>query len=194
MQETYTNLLQAYVGESQARNRYTFYAKVAKEEGYVQISNIFLETAEQERQHASWFWKMAQNLKEKNPDLKEESVLDGVITPTVLGDTATNLKAAAKGENFEWTSMYPKFADIAKKEGYPDIAARIRAISKAEAHHEERYLKLLKEVENDFFKRDTKIYWVCAECGYVHEGIEPPKSCPSCSHSSSYFYRKSEEY
>lgn len=194
MKETYFNLLQAYVGESQARNRYSFYAKVAKQEGFIQISNIFLETAEQERQHASWYWKMAQMLKKKNPDLPEEPKLDGVITPTHIGDTATNLKAAAAGENYEWTTMYPKFADIAEKEGFPEIASRIRAIVKAEEHHEERYLKLLKEVEKDFFKRETKIYWVCAECGYVHEGKEPPELCPSCSHPTGYFYKKSEEY
>lgn len=194
MKKTFYNLLQAYVGECQARNRYTFYSKVAKKEGYVQISKIFLETAEQERQHASWFWKMAQELKKKSSKPLDEPKLDGVVVPTVIGDTAVNLKAAAAGENYEATSMYPGFADVADEEGYPDIAKRIRAIAASEAHHEDRYLKLLKEVENDFFKKERKIYWVCAECGYVHEGTEPPSVCPSCSHPQGYFYKQCEEY
>lgn len=194
MQKTFFNLLQAYVGESQARNRYTFYAKIAKKEGFVQVSKIFLETAEQERQHASWFWKMAQTLKSKSSEPLDEPKLDGVAVPTVMGDTAANLKAAAAGEHYETTVMYPGFADVADEEEYPDIAKRIRAIAKAEAHHEERYLKLLKEVKTEFFKRETKIYWICAECGYIHEGTEPPTTCPACSHPQGYFYRQSEEF
>ncbi|MHA2224116.1 MAG: rubrerythrin [Candidatus Hodarchaeales archaeon] len=194
MNKTFYNLLQAYVGECQARNRYTFYSKIAKKEGFVQIFNIFLETAEQEKQHASWFWRMAQSLKSKSSESLDEPKLDVVVVPAIMGDTAANLKAAAAGEHYETTTMYPGFADIAEEEGFPEIARRIRAIAKAEAHHEERYLKLLKEVENDFFKRETKLYWACAECGYIHEGTEPPKVCPACSHPAGYFYRQFEEY
>ena len=196
MQKTFQNLLQAYVGESQARNRYTFYAKIAKKEGFPQIERIFLETAEQERQHATWFFRMAQTLKKKMKDknLNEPSI-DGVVVPTILNNTLDNLKAAAAGEHHETAVLYPKFADIADEEDLPDIANRIRAIANAEAHHEERYQKFIKELEqNSLYKKGNKIYWICAECGYIHEGNEPPEVCPSCSHPSKYFYRKCEEY
>ncbi|MFX0183913.1 MAG: rubrerythrin [Candidatus Hodarchaeota archaeon] len=195
MKKTFMNLLQAYVGESQARNRYSFYAKVARNEGFHQIQRIFLETAEQERQHATWFFRMAQQLKKKSNEDLNEPVLDGVVVPTFFGDTAVNLQAAVNGEHYEATEMYPGFAAIAEEEGFPEIAARIRAIARAETHHEERYQKLLNEVENNtVFKKKEKISWVCAECGYVHEGTEPPDVCLSCSHPKEYFYRQSEEY
>ena len=196
MLKTFENLLQAYVGESQARNRYTFYAKIAKKEGFPQIERIFLETAGQELQHATWFFRMAQILKKKmkNKDLSEPSI-DGVVVPTTLNDTLENLKAAAAGEHHETAVLYPKFADIAAEEGLPEIATRIRAIANAEAHHEERYQKFINELEqNSLYKKETKIYWVCSECGYIHEGNEPPELCTSCSHPKKYFYRKSEEY
>ena len=195
MKKTFTNLLQAYVGECQARNRYSFYAKVARNEGFHQIQRIFLETAEQERQHATWFFRMAQQLKKKSKENLNEPTLDGVVVPTFFGDSAVNLKAAVNGEHYEATEMYPGFATVAEEEGFPEIATRIRAIAKAETHHEERYQKLLNEVENNtIFKKKEKISWVCAECGYVHEGTVPPDVCPSCSHPKEYFYRQSEEY
>ncbi len=195
MKKTYYNLLQGFVGESQARNRYTFAAKIAKKEGHPQIQRIFLETADQERQHASWFFKMAQSLKKKLNGKLDESKLEDVVVPTVFGDTAENLKAAAAGEHYETTTMYPGFADIAEEEGLPEIAKRIRAIAVAEAHHEERYVKLLEELKgNTLYKKEKKIYWYCAECGYMHEGTEPPEICPACSHPRKYFYRACEEY
>ncbi|PWI47313.1 rubrerythrin family protein [Candidatus Heimdallarchaeota archaeon B3_Heim] len=196
MKKTYYNLLQGFVGESQARNRYTFYAKIAQKEGYPQIQRIFLETADQERQHASWFFKMAQMLKKEIGDKSlDESKLDEVVVPTVFGDTIENLKAAAAGEHYETTTMYPGFADIAEEEGLPDIAKRIRAIAIAEAHHEERYVKLLDQLKGKtLYKKEKKIYWYCAECGYMHEGTEPPEICPACSHPKKYFYRACEEY
>ncbi|MHA2390141.1 MAG: rubrerythrin [Candidatus Hodarchaeales archaeon] len=195
MKKTYYNLLQGFVGESQARNRYTFYAKIAKKEEHPQIQRIFLETADQERQHASWFFKMAQSLKKKLNGKLDESKLEDVVVPTVFGDTAENLKAAAAGEHYETTTMYPGFADIAEEEGLPEIAKRIRSIAVAEAHHEERYVKLLEELKgNTLYKKEKKIYWYCAECGYMHEGTEPPEICPACSHPRKYFYRACEEY
>ncbi len=195
MKKTYYNLLQGFVGESQARNRYTFYAKIAKKEGHPQIQRIFLETAEQERQHASWFFKMAQSLKKKLNGKLDESKLDEVVVPTVFGDTEENLKAAATGEHYEFSTMYPGFAEVAEEEGLPDIAKRIRAIAIAEAHHEERYVKLLDQLKGKtLYKKEKKIYWYCAECGYMHEGTEPPEICPACSHPRKYFYRACEEY
>ena len=196
MFKTFENLLQAYVGESQARNRYTFYAKIAKKEGFPQIERIFTETANQELQHATWFFRMAQLLKKKmkDKDLLMPSINE-VVVPTTLGSTLENLKDAAAGEYHETAVLYPKFADIADEEGFPEIAKRIRAIANAEAHHEERYRKFITELEQDtLYKKEEKIYWVCVECGYIHEGNEPPEMCPSCSHPTKYFYRKCEEY
>lgn len=188
--ETIKNLTKAFIGESQARNRYTFYAKIAKKEGFEQISEIFLQTAEQEKEHAKWLFRLINQLKESDEPIKVE-----VEAPTTLGDTAENLKAAIAGENYENVKMYPEFADVAEKEGFPDIAKRLRAITVAEGHHEERYKKLLKEVKGKtVFKKEKKVYWVCRECGYIHEGEEPPEECPSCGHPKSYFERQCEEY
>jgi rubrerythrin len=191
MEETIKNLTKAFIGESQARNRYTFYAKIAKKEGFEQISEIFLLTAENEREHAKWLFRLIKDLnKEKLDEINVEA-----SAPTTLGNTAENLKSAIEGENYEHTKMYPEFADIAEKEGHKDIANRLRAIAIAEKHHEERYKKLLAEVEGKtIFKKEKKVYWVCKKCGYTHEGTEPPKECPSCSHPSSYFELKCEEY
>ena len=192
--ETIKNLTKAFIGESQARNRYTFYAKIAKKEGFEQISEIFLLTAENEREHAKWLFRLINELKKKSGEDMDEIVVEAAA-PTTLGDTAENLKAAIAGENYENTKMYPEFADVAEKEGFTEIAKRLRAITIAEKHHEERYKKLLKEVEGKtFFKKDKKVYWVCRKCGYIHEGEEPPEVCPSCSHPKSYFELKSEEY
>jgi len=194
MKNTIENLVKAFIGESQARNRYTFYAKIATQEGFEQIAGIFLITAENEKEHASNLFKLISELKKKSIERLDEIKVEAVA-PTVLGSTAENLKAAIAGENYEHTKMYPEFADVAEREGFPGIAARLRAIAKAEKHHEERYKKLLREVEaGTFFKKEKDVWWVCRECGYIHFGKEPPEECPSCDHSRSYFQLKCEEY
>ncbi len=194
MEKTIKNLTKAFIGESQARNRYTFYAKVAKKEGFEQIAEIFLITAENEKEHASWLFKLINELKKKGQKNLDEIRVEAVA-PTTLGDTTENLKAAIAGENYEYTKMYPGFADVAQKEGFPEIAKRLRAIAKAEEHHEERYKKLLKEVgAGTVFKKKKKIWWVCRECGYVHFGTKPPEKCPSCDHQRSFYQVKCEEY
>jgi len=194
MENTIENLVKAFIGESQARNRYTFYAKIAKNEGFEQIAGIFLITAENEKEHASNLFKLINELKKKSNEKLDEIKVE-TVAPTVLGSTMENLKAAIAGENHEYTKMYPEFADVAEKEGLPEIAARLRAIAKAEKHHEERYKKLLKEVEaGTIFKKEKDVWWVCRECGYVHFGKEPPEECPSCDHARSYFQLKCEEY
>lgn len=194
MNKTMENLTKAFIGESQARNRYTFYSKIAENEGFDQISEIFLITADNEREHAKWLFRLINELKQKGDEKLDEITVEAVA-PTTLGNTAENLRAAIVGENYEYTKMYPEFADAAENEGLPEIAKRLRAIAKAEEHHEERYKKLLKEVEGDtVFKKDKKAYWVCRKCGFVHEGEAPPEKCPSCDHESSYFQIKCEEY
>ena len=194
MNKTIENLTKAFIGESQARNRYTFYAKIAKKEGFEQISEIFLITAENEREHAKWLFRLINDLKKKSQENLDEIKVEA-IAPTTLGDTKENLKSAIAGENYEHTKMYPEFAKIAEEEGYPEIAKRLRAIAKAEEHHEERYKKLLKEVEaSTVFKKEKEVWWVCKECGYIHFGKEPPEKCPSCNHPRSYFQVKCEEY
>ncbi len=194
MKNTIENLVKAFIGESQARNRYAFYAKVAKKEGFEQIAGIFLITAENEKEHASNLFKLINDLKKKSNERLDEIKVEAVA-PTVLGSTAENLKAAIAGENYEHTKMYPEFADVAETEGFPEIARRLRAIAKAEEHHEERYKKLLEEVEaGTFFKKEKDVWWVCRECGYIHFGKEPPEKCPSCDHPRSYFQLKCEEY
>jgi len=195
MKETITNLIKAYIGESLARNRYTCYAKIAKSEGYEQISEIFLLTAENEREHAKWLFYLITELKKKY-NVDEDSIkVNDVEVPIVLGNTAENLRASIEGEHFEHTEMYPKFAEIAEKEGLNDIAERLRAIAIAEKHHEGRFKKLLKEVENGtVFKKDESVEWVCRKCGYTHKGDEPPEVCPSCSHPAKYFEILCEKY
>ncbi len=194
MKNTIENLVKAFIGESQARNRYTFYAKNAKNEGFEQIAEIFLITAENEKEHASNLFKLINELKKKSSEKPDEIKVEAAA-PTVLGSTVENLKAAIAGENYEHTEMYPEFADVAEKEGFPEIAARLMAIAKAEEHHEERYKKLLREVEaGTVFRKEKEVWWVCRECGYVHFGKEPPEKCPSCDHPRSYFQLKCEEY
>jgi rubrerythrin len=194
MNETIKNLTKAFIGESMARNRYTFFARIAQKEGFEQISNIFLETAEQEREHASNLYKLINELKKKEGK-KIDSIVVEAEAGVVYGDTIENLKASIAGENYEYTTMYPEFANIAEKEGFPEIAKKLRAIAVAELHHEERYKKLLKEVENStVFKKTNKVYWICIKCGYMEEGTEPPKECPSCGHATSFFQVKSENY
>ncbi|MBU1934922.1 rubrerythrin family protein [Patescibacteria group bacterium] len=194
MNETIQNLTKAFIGESQARNRYTIYAKVAKKEGYEQMSEIFLTTADQEREHAKWLFRMINDLKKESSKNLDTINVD-VGAPTIMSDTKENLKAAIAGEHYEYESMYPEFADTAEKEGYPDIAKRLRAIANAEEHHEERYKKLLKELEGGtVFKKAEETTWVCSKCGHTHTGNEAPDACPSCGHPTAYFQVKCENY
>lgn len=194
-EKTLKNLAAAFVGESQARNRYTIYAKIAKDEGFEQISAIFLETADQEREHAKWLLRMINDIEEKEGMKQEEIVVEAGV-PTVTGDTATNLKAAIAGENHEFSKMYPDFAGDATEDGLPEVASRLRFIAKAEAHHEERYKKLLKEVEaGSVFKKTKEVNWVCRNCGYEHKDcMEAPRTCPACSYPQSFFQVKNEIY
>jgi rubrerythrin len=196
MKETAKKLFTAYVGESQARNRYTFFSKVAKKEGYAFISEIFLETANQEKEHGSWFYKMLQGFK-KEEKFDEMKVLPDANFPTTHGNTIENLKSAVAGEDMEWQILYPDIAKTAEKEGYSDIAERVRAIMVAEKHHSERYGKLLKLVGDDiFFKRGEKIVWICMECGYEVDMDELPENfiCPSCDHPRAYYKKKCEDF
>ena len=190
MEKTLQNLTKAFVGESQARNRYTFYAKTARDEGYEQIGELFELTANQEKQHAKNLFKLISALNPSGQAIKVEAE-----APTIFGTTSENLKAAIGGENFEHTIMYPGFATTAEGEGHQDIANRLRAIAKAEEHHEERYQKLLNEIENEtVFKKPQDVFWVCRECGYTHFGTTPPDLCPSCDHASAFFQLKCEEF
>jgi rubrerythrin len=190
VEKTLENLTKAFIGESQARNRYSFYAKIAKKEGYEQIAEIFLITADNEKEHAKRLFEHIQELKGDAGEIKVEAA-----APLVYGNTLENLKTAAAGENYEYTEMYPEFAKAAEEEGLDKIAARLKAIAKAEEHHEERYKKLIKEVEaGTVFKKDKEVWWVCRECGYIHFGEEPPEKCPSCDHAKSFYQIKCEEY
>lgn len=194
MQKTIENLAKAFVGESQARNRYTFYAKIAKKEGYEQIAEIFLLTADNEKEHATWIFRLINELKKKSDENIDELKIEASVQ-TILATTAENLKAAIAGENYEYTEMYPEFAKAAEEEGLNNIAGRLRSIAKAEEHHEERYKKILDEVEaGTVFKKDKEVEWVCRECGYIHVGIEPPEKCPSCNHKKSFYQIKCEKY
>ncbi len=171
--QTEKNLWAAFAGESQARNKYTYYASKAKKDGYVQISNIFTETANNEKEHAKIWFKLVEG----------------------IGETTANLKAAAAGEHDEWTSMYPGFAETAKKEGFDKIASLFEAVSKIEKEHEERYQLLLLNVEQDkVFKRDEKVIWQCSNCGYVCSSPEAPELCPVCSHPKAYFQMIAKNY
>lgn len=191
MKKTIENLTKAFIGESQARNRYTFYAKVAKKEGFEQIAEIFLITAENEKEHAK---RLFEHINQLNDEGLEE-IKTEATAPTTLGTTAENLKAAIAGENYEHTQMYPDFAKVAEEEGLPKIAQRLRAIAVAEQHHEEIYQKLLKEVEaGTIFKKEQEVWWVCRECGYVYFGKEAPGKCPSCDHARGFYQLKCEQY
>lgn len=206
MNQTIKNLAKAFIGESQARNRYTIYAKIAKKEGYEQLGAIFELTAEQEREHASWIMKLIQQIKEAESSSAKASDDMGMpeelnkltveaACPTIKGTTAENLKSAIAGEHYETSEMYPEFADQADKDGYPQIAARLRSIGKAEAHHEERYQKLLAQVEaGTMFAKEEEQEWTCRKCGYVYKGNKAPEKCPSCDHEKSYYQVKCEEY
>jgi rubrerythrin len=183
---TEKNLLASFAGESQARNRYTFFAKQAKKEGYEQISGIFLETAENEKEHAKMFFKLLEG---------GDVEITASYPAGVIGDTAANLAAAAAGENMEWTKIYKEAGDIAEEEGFVQAAALFRNISKVEAEHEKRYNKLLQNLQTGtIFKRDSPVRWKCRNCGYVHEGPEAPEICPSCQHPRAYFEIKETNY
>ncbi|MBQ5879715.1 MAG: rubrerythrin family protein [Alistipes sp.] len=184
--KTEQNLLKAFAGESQARTRYTFFASVAKKEGYEQIAGLFMETAEQEKEHAKRFFKFLEG-----GDLE----ITATYPAGKIGTTAENLLAAAQGENEEWDVLYPAFADIADEEGFPAVAAAFRNIAKVEAEHERRYLKLLSRItDGDFFHRDGKIWWQCRNCGFIIEAEDAPKACPACLHPQSYFEPMKQNY
>lgn len=181
--KTAENLMKSFAGECQARTRYTYYASIAKKQGYVQISNIFMETAEQEKEHAKKFYKF---LKE---DFVDEMIeINAAFPVSFHEDTMKNLKAAAAGENEEWTELYPEFAKIAREEGFEAIAITFERISEVEKRHEARYNKLAKNIEEGkVFKKDEKVLWKCLNCGHIHEGEEAPKVCPTCVHPQGYF-------
>jgi rubrerythrin len=192
-EKTLINLTKAFVGESQARNRYTFYSKIAKKEGYEQIAEIFLITADQEKQHAKRLFVHIQELKKVLGNNEEIQIETSV--PTTYGTTIENLKAAIAGETYEETEMYPEFAKVAEEEGLEEIATRLRSIAIAEKNHKERYEQILKQLtDGTFFKKTEEQWWVCRECGYVHFGIEPPEECPSCDHAKSYYELRNNNF
>lgn len=177
--KTEQNLLKAFAGESQARNRYTYFASIAKKEGYEQIAAIFQETADQEKQHAKRFFRFLEG------GMVEitASYPAGILTSTI-----ENLKAAADGENEEHSLLYPEFARIAKEEGFPQVAAQFNSVAKVEVHHEQRYRLLIANLENsEVFKKPQPVKWMCRECGYIHEGTNAPKVCPCCEHPQAFF-------
>jgi len=177
--KTEKNLLIAFAGESQARNKYTYFASIAKKEGYEQIAAIFLETADNEKEHAKRLFKFLEG---------GEVEITAKFPAGGLGNTLENLKHAAEGENYENTIMYPEFAKTAEEEGYREITAVLRAIAKAEVQHEKRYKKLIENIEkNMVFKKDEKVVWKCRNCGWTYEGKNPPDKCPACDHPQSYF-------
>lgn len=184
--ETEKNLLKAFAGESQARNRYTFFSSVAKKEGFVQISKIFEETADNEKEHAEIFFKH----------------LDGGMVEIMasypagrIGTTAENLLAAADGEKLEWGTLYPEFERVAREEGFEKVAESFKEIAEVEVQHERRYRKLLENVEEGkVFKKEEVVKWKCSNCGYVHEGIEAPEECPACKHKREYYEVLAENY
>lgn len=184
--ETEKNLLAAFAGESQARMRYTYFASKAKKEGYEQISAIFSETADNEKEHAEIFFK---HLQGGDVEIKAS------YPAGVIGTTEENLLAAAEGEKMEWGTLYPDFAKTAEGEGFLEVARSFRNIAKVELHHERRYRKLLANIEkNHVFKKDKVVKWKCRNCGYVHEGAEAPKKCPACQHPQSYYEIWVENY
>ncbi|MFH1522690.1 MAG: rubrerythrin [Patescibacteria group bacterium] len=194
MQKTIQNLTKAFIGESMARNRYTYYAKVAIKEGYEQTSGIFLETAEQEKTHAKRIFEHLNELLEKSGE-KNKTIKVEAEVPTNYGTTAENLKAAIAGETYEYTEMYPDFAKTAQEEGLDNIAIRLKAIARAESHHKERYEKLLAQIEaGTVFKKEQETLWVCRECGYIHTGTEAPQECPSCDHPQAFYQVQCEKY
>ncbi|TDB37906.1 MAG: rubrerythrin family protein [Actinobacteria bacterium] len=183
---TEQNLLKAFAGESQARNRYTYFAGAAKKEGFEQISAIFTETADNEKEHAKVFFKYLEG---------GDTEITASYPAGKIGTTAENLLAAAEGELMEWSALYPDFAKVAEEEGFMDVATSFREIADVEAHHEKRYRKLLENVKGyTVFKKDGVVFWKCRNCGYVHEGAEAPMECPACKHPQSYYELLAENY
>jgi rubrerythrin len=184
--QTEKNLLAAFAGESQARNRYSYAASAAKKAGLEQISAIFTETAENEKEHAKKFFKFLEG---------GDAEITATYPAGLIGDTAHNLQAAADGELAEWTMIYKDFAGTAEKEGFLEVAAAFRSIAKVEKEHEARYRHLLANLrDGKVFKKDKPVRWICRNCGYVHEGLEAPNQCPACNHPQAYFEVKAENY
>jgi rubrerythrin len=184
--KTEKNLLTAFAGESQARNRYTYFASQAKKEGYEQIAALFLETAENEKEHAKRFFKFLEG---------GDVEVVAAFPAGVIGTTGENLSAAAAGERYEHTHMYPEFARVAEEEGFPLIAGVFRSVATVERHHEKRYLALRANIENErVFRREAPAAWKCRNCGYVYEGAEAPDKCPACDHPQSFFELWEENY
>lgn len=184
--KTEQNLLKAFAGESQAKTRYEFFASVAKKEGLEQISAIFMETAGQEKEHAKRFFKFLEG---------GDVEIQATYPAGIIGNTAENLKAAAMGENEEWSILYPEFAKIAEEEGFKEIATAFKMIALVEVQHEKRYLKLLENLEKGIvFEKDGEVYWMCRNCGYIHKGKKAPQECPACVHPQAFFEIKKENY
>ncbi|KUO39623.1 MAG: rubrerythrin [Candidatus Hadarchaeum yellowstonense] len=184
--QTEKNLLKAFAGESQARNRYTFFAEVAKKEGYEQISAIFLETADNEKEHAEVFFKYLEG---------GDVTIEATYPAGKIGTTRENLLAAAEGEKMEWGTLYPEFERVAREEGFTEIATSFKEIAEVEMQHEKRYRKLLENLEsNTVFRKDRVVRWKCRNCGYVHEGKEAPKVCPACKHPQAFYELLCENY
>jgi len=177
--KTEKNLLAAFAGESQARNRYTYFASAARKEGFEQIANIFMETAENEKEHAKLFFKYLEG---------GEVEITAVYPAGQIKDTRSNLEAAAAGENLEWTTLYQDFSRIAKDEGFPEVARTFEQVAKVEKFHESRYRKLIDNIaKGEVFKKKIPVKWHCINCGYVHEGAEAPQECPACKHPQSFY-------
>lgn len=184
--KTEKNLLASFAGESQARNRYTYFSSVARKAGYEQIAAIFLETADNEKEHAKRFFKFLEG---------GEVEITASYPAGVIGDTVANLEASAAGENLEWTKLYKEAEETARSEGFKEIADLFKEIAEVEEQHEIRYRKLLRNVrEGKVFKKDTVVKWKCRNCGYVHEGKEPPEKCPACAHPQSFYELLCENY
>lgn len=183
---TEKNLLASFAGESQARNRYTYFASAARKAGYEQIAEIFLETAENEKEHAKRFFKLLEG---------GEVEITASYPAGVIGDTASNLEAAAAGENLEWTKLYKEAEKMAEKEGFPEIAKQFKEIAEVEVHHEKRYRKLVVNIINGkVFKKDVVVKWKCRNCGYLHEGKDAPDKCPACDHPQAFYEVLAENY
>ncbi len=184
--KTEKNLLASFAGESQARNRYTYFASVARKAGYEQIAAIFLETADNEKEHAKRFFKLLEG---------GDVEITDFYPAGVIGDTAANLQAAAAGENLEWTKLYKQAEEVARQEGFEEVAVQFKEIAEVEEQHEIRYRKLLNNVkEGKVFKKDKVVKWKCRNCGYVHEGKEAPEECPACAHPQGYYELLCENY
>jgi rubrerythrin len=184
--ETERNLLKAFAGESQARNRYTFFASAARKEGYEQVANVFLETAGNEKEHAEVFFKYL---------VGGDVEITASFPAGIIGDTRANLVEAANGERTEWSELYSEFEKVAREEGFMDIATSFKEIAEVEEFHEKRYRKLVKNIEDgEVFKKKTAVKWHCTNCGYIHEGLEAPKVCPACKHAQAYYELLAENY